>query len=67
MEDIKQYRDYISAKREYHKEQTEENKRNMLNALDEYGKYIYNQRRKLEKSCMFDEEKNILRRYFGGN
>lgn len=67
MEDIKQYRDYISAKREYHKEQTEENKRNMLNALDEYGKYIYNQRRKLEKSCMVDEEKNILRRYFGGN
>ena len=66
MDVIKQYEDYIGLKKEYIKNPTLENKNAMIAKLEEYGKYIYDQCNRLKKDCIVEEEKEVLRRYFGG-
>ena len=66
MDVIKQYEDYIGLKKEYIKNPTLENKNAMIAKLEEYGKYIYDQCNRLRKDCIVEEEKEVLRRYFGG-
>lgn len=66
MDVIKQYEDYIGIKKEYIKNPTLENKNAMIAKLEEYGKYIYDQCNRLRKDCIVEEEKEVLRRYFGG-
>lgn len=65
MDVIKQYEDYIGLKKEYIKNPTLENKNAMIAKLEEYGKYIYYQCNRLKKDCIVEEEKEVLRRYFG--
>ena len=63
MDVIKQYEDYIGLKKEYIKNPTLENKNAMIAKLEEY---IYDQCNRLRKDCIVEEEKEVLRRYFGG-